>query len=118
MTLEMRSVTMMPLTDEEIAGMENSAQRREHGARRRIFFLVDSLNVGGTETQAVELALRLDPARYEVTLGCLKKEGSLLARVNGSPVKVIEFHPQGGFDSPGGIYQLARMQSFLRKGNF
>jgi glycosyltransferase involved in cell wall biosynthesis len=66
----------------------------------------------------VELALRLDPAIYDVTLGCLKQEGPLLARLQGSTVKVLEFHPRGGFDSPGGIYQLARMQSFLRKGSF
>ena len=27
--------------------------------RRKVFYLLDSLEVGGTETQAVELALRL-----------------------------------------------------------
>ena len=38
--------------------------------------------IGGTETQAVELARRLDPARYEVTVGCLRKEGPLLSSDN------------------------------------
>jgi L-malate glycosyltransferase len=122
MTLEMRPVTMMASTDtsteEHIAGMENFAQKGQPVEKRRIFFLLDSLNVGGTETQAVELALRLDPAAYDITLGCLKQEGPLLARLHGSAVKLIEFHPRGGFDSPGGIYQLARMQNFLRKGRF
>ena len=28
-------------------------------SRRKVFYLVDSLNIGGTETQAVELALRI-----------------------------------------------------------
>jgi glycosyltransferase involved in cell wall biosynthesis len=106
------------LTNEDIAGMETLVQTGEHIQKRRVFFLLDSFNVGGTETQAVELALRLDPANYEVTLGCLKHEGPLLARLHSSAVKVTEFHPQGGFDSPGGIYQLARMQSFLRRGTF
>ena len=109
---------MTLLTEDEITGMENFAHTGEHPGRRRVFFLVDSFNVGGTETQAVELALRLDPAAYEITLGCLKQEGPLLARLNGSAVKVLEFHPRGGFDSPGGIYQLARMQNFLRKERF
>ena len=42
--------------------------------RRKIFYLVDSLAVGGTETQAVELALRMPPAEYDVTLGCVRAE--------------------------------------------
>src|SRR5690349_8264936 len=94
MTLEMRSVTMTLLAEEEIPGMQNVAQTRGHDERRRVFFLLDSLNVGGTETQAVELALRLDPASYDITLGCLKQEGPLLARLHGSKVKVIEFIPE------------------------
>jgi glycosyltransferase involved in cell wall biosynthesis len=83
-----------------------------------VFFLVDSLQVGGTETQAVELARRMNPAEYDVTLACLRKEGPLLERLKGSSVKVIEFHPRGGMDSPSGIYQMLRMAVFLRKGKF
>ena len=86
--------------------------------RRRVFFLVDSLNVGGTETQAVELALRMDKARYEVTLGCMQKEGPLLQKLSGSGIEVIEFRPRGGFDTPSGLYQLLRMSQFLRKRKF
>jgi len=89
------------------------------GARKlRVFFLVDSLQVGGTEMQAVELARRMNPAEYDVTLACLRKEGPLLERLNGSRVKVIEFYPRGGMDSPSGIYQILRMAAFLRKGKF
>jgi glycosyltransferase involved in cell wall biosynthesis len=87
-------------------------------ARRRIFFLLDSLNVGGTETQAVELARRLDPADYAVTLGCLRACGPLLDRLRNSAVSVREFHPNGGVDSLGGIYQLLRLAAFLRWGKF
>ncbi len=54
-------------------------------ARRKVFFLIDSLNVGGTESQAVELATRLSAEhyaeRYEVTLGCLRARGPLLEKV-------------------------------------
>jgi L-malate glycosyltransferase len=86
--------------------------------RRKVFFLLDSLNVGGTETQAVELALRLDPERYDVTLGCLRVRGPLLQKLTGSNVSLREFFPQGGFDSPGGIYQMFRLAFFLRKSGF
>jgi len=88
-----------------------------HGLRK-VFFLVDSLNVGGTETQAVELARRLDPVRYEVTLGCLRAQGPLLERLRDSSVAIVEFYPKGGLDSAGGIYQLLRLSAFLRRGGF
>jgi L-malate glycosyltransferase len=86
--------------------------------RRKVFFLLDSLNVGGTETQAVELALRLDAERYDVTLGCLRVRGPLLQKLTGSNVSLREFYPKGGFDSPGGIYQMLRLAFFLRKSGF
>lgn len=86
--------------------------------RRKVFFLLDSLNVGGTETQAVELATRLDPVRYNVTLGCLRARGPLLEKLTGSAVDLREFYPKGGFDSSGGIYQMLRLAMFLRRGGF
>ena len=86
--------------------------------RRKVFYLLDSLNVGGTETQAVELALRIPEAGYEVTLGCLRARGPLLERLQGSQVAVREFHPEGGIDSPAGFYQLLRLSWFLRRKKF
>jgi L-malate glycosyltransferase len=88
------------------------------GDRRRVFFLVDSLEIGGTETQAVELALRLDPALYAVTLGCLRMAGPLLAKLKGSTVSVMEWNARGGVNSPRGIYQIFRLARFLRRGRF
>lgn len=86
--------------------------------RRKVFYLLDSLNVGGTEVQAVELATRLSPQRYDVTLGCLRARGPLLERLRGSSVSVREFYPKGGFDSFRGIYQMFRLAKFLRRGRF
>jgi glycosyltransferase involved in cell wall biosynthesis len=86
--------------------------------RRKVFYLLDSLDVGGTETQAVELALRIPESGYEVTLGCLRARGPLLERLQGSQVAVREFHPQGGIDSPAGFYQLLRLSWFLRQAKF
>jgi L-malate glycosyltransferase len=87
-------------------------------SRRKVFYLLDSLNVGGTETQAVELAVRLDPERYEVTLGCLRARGPLLERLSGTAVSVREFYPKGGFDSVHGIYEMFRLAAFLRREHF
>ena len=76
------------------------------------------MNVGGTETQAVELATRLDVERYDVTLGCLRARGPLLERLAGTAVSVREFYPKGGMDSIQGMYQMLRMAIFLRRGGF
>lgn len=87
-------------------------------SRRKVFYLLDSLNVGGTESQAVELARRISVAGYDVTLGCLRAEGPLLERLKETPVALREFHPRGGLDSPGGLYQLLRLSWFLRRERF
>jgi L-malate glycosyltransferase len=85
---------------------------------RKVFYLVDSLNVGGTETQAVELARRISMAGYDVTLGCLRAEGPLAELLRGTEVLLKEFHPKGGIDSPAGLYQLLRLSWFLRREKF
>jgi L-malate glycosyltransferase len=107
-----------PMADEGQSQATWHEQADAAKRRRKVFFLLDSLNVGGTETQAVELALRLDPQRYDVTLGCLRVRGPLLQKLTGSNVSLREFYPKGGFDSPGGIYQMFRLAFFLRKSGF
>jgi glycosyltransferase involved in cell wall biosynthesis len=90
-------------------------RQRDSPVTRRIFYLVDSFNLGGTESQAVELALRMSARGHRVTLGCLKAEGPLRQRLEGSNVEVKEFLPKGGIDSAGGAFQLARLIWHLRK---
>ena len=95
------------------------ASARAHAPQvRNVFFLLDSFEVGGTETQAVELARGLASAGRRVTLGVLRAEGPLAERLEDSAVSVMEFRPRGGIDSPGGIYQLLRLAAFLRRGRF
>lgn len=47
----------------------------------RVLLLGDTLNVGGTEGQFVEIACRLPRARWDVRAGCLRPEGPLRARL-------------------------------------
>ncbi|MGA8212342.1 MAG: glycosyltransferase [Candidatus Sulfotelmatobacter sp.] len=89
----------------------------EH-ARGRVFFLVDSLELGGTESQAAALALGLSQSRYAVTVGCLRARGPLLIGLREAQVPVIEFHPPGGLDSILGLYKLLSLSWFLRRGRF
>jgi L-malate glycosyltransferase len=74
--------------------------------------------IGGTETQAVELARRLDPSRYQVTIGCLRKEGPLLEKLEGSGIPIVHIDLGGGIDSPAGIRAVFRLAQLLRRGKF
>ncbi len=74
--------------------------------------------IGGTETQAVELARRLNPERYEITIGCLRREGPLLERLKGTPVEIVEVHMGGGIDSPAGMLGIVKLAKFLRREQF
>ncbi len=107
----------MPSTPVADRGV-NAAAARTRSRRRKVFYLLDSLNVGGTETQAVELALRLPASEYEIVMGCLRAEGPLLEKLKGSAVSVREFHPVGGLDSAAGLYQVLRLAAYLRREKF
>lgn len=109
---EMRGV---PVTD---SFLRTASVPSGPGSRRKVFYFVDSLEVGGTETQAVELALRMPADSYEITLGCLRVTGPLIEKLRGSAVAIREFHPKGGLDSPAGLYQIARLAAFLRREKF
>lgn len=71
-----------------IAGLENSTRdsaSAKAGAvpgtdrltdlRTPIFLMIDSLETGGSERQFAELARSLDPAAFDVHLGCLQQGG-------------------------------------------
>jgi glycosyltransferase involved in cell wall biosynthesis len=83
-----------------------------------VFFLLDSFLLGGTETQAVELARRLDPLRYHVTVGCLRNEGPLREPLSGSSVCVVPVDIGAGIDSPSGIVAVLRLARLLRRERF
>lgn len=66
--------------------------------RVRILYVVGSLEVGGAETQLVELMGRLDRQRYEPVLCCLAQGGPLEQRVQalGIPYHICGFKGLGG----------------------
>ena len=109
----MQTVSLSAPPNHDLSRAESSSQHPSEA--RRVFFLVDSLHVGGTETQAVELARRLDPERYRVTLGCLRVRGPLLSRLEGSAVTLRECYPEGGVDSLSGIREMLKLARFFRR---
>jgi L-malate glycosyltransferase len=92
-------------------------QRSANGVRR-VFYLVETLNVGGTETQLVQAALRLRSRSHIVTVGCLRAEGPLLEVLQRAGIPVVEFRKKRTLLSVSGLYQLLRLATFLRRGRF
>jgi glycosyltransferase involved in cell wall biosynthesis len=68
--------------------VESPRDRRPPSAPARLVFLLEDLEYGGTQRQALELARRLDPSRFRVELWVLRAGDDLLplARTWGVPV--------------------------------
>jgi L-malate glycosyltransferase len=84
----------------------------------RVLYLIDTLNVGGTETQMVQAALRLHPPSHHVTVGCLCSKGPLLEALQQAGIPVVEFRKKKTLLSVNGVHQLMRLALFLRRGQF
>jgi glycosyltransferase involved in cell wall biosynthesis len=84
----------------------------------RVFYLVDTLNVGGTESQMAATALHLSRLRYDVTVGCLRAEGPLLNLLMNAGIPVVEFPKKKTLLSLNGMYQLLRIVFFILRNKF
>ncbi len=84
----------------------------------RVFYLVESFDLGGSEHQAAEVARRMNSPQYRVTVGCLSQSGPFLESVRQAGIPVVEFHPGGALLGLRGVYQLVRLAWFLRRGRF
>jgi len=85
---------------------------------RRVFHLVETLHIGGTETQAVQTALRQHAIGQQITVGCLCAEGPLLNTLQRTHIPIVEFRKPKKLLSIQGIWQLLRMAVFLRRERF
>jgi glycosyltransferase involved in cell wall biosynthesis len=89
--------------------------------RSKILFIIGTLDIGGSETQLVELAARLDRARFDARV-CVMKPGGVLAEellARGVPVETLGFtgfrevawqhRPRAVFRALRGIWRLWRL---------
>src|SRR5438445_4273202 len=84
----------------------------------RVLYLIDTLNVDGTETQMVQAAIRLHSPFHHVTVGCLRAKGPLLEVLQPAGIPVVEFRKKKPHLSFTGLYQLMRLALVLRRGQF
>src|SRR5437764_14952121 len=85
---------------------------------KRVLLLVDTLNLGGTETQLVNTAIRLNSDSYQVIVGCLRAEGPLLQTLRQAGIQILEFRKEKTLLSLKGWYKLFRLLKFLIRGRF
>jgi glycosyltransferase involved in cell wall biosynthesis/serine acetyltransferase len=85
---------------------------------KRIFHMVNSLDMGGSEHQMAEVASRQKARGYQVSVGCLSSKGSLIEILRHAGISVIEFNPKGTLFRPRGIFQLLRLTWFLVRHRF
>lgn len=84
----------------------------------RILHVIDSFDIGGTETQMVQIACRLVQRGHFVTVAALRGGGVLEASLRKAGIRIIEFPKRRGLFSFQGIFQLMRLARFIRREKF
>ena len=80
---------------------------RNHLSPAGVFLMINSLETGGSERQFAELARALDPAAFQVHLGCLQKRGTFL-----------DANGMHHFGLGGSLYRWKSMKSRYRVAKF
>jgi glycosyltransferase involved in cell wall biosynthesis len=78
------------------------------GRRLKLMLVTVGLGVGGTETQILEMASRLDRARFDVLVCGLKKSGVVAEELRARKVRVVTLDGAGKGDLRV-LYRLARL---------
>ena len=101
------------------APIDTSVERTEClRAPLRILHLLETLEIGGTESQAVQTAILQAKAGHDVTVACLLAGGPLQKVLQGAVIPVREFRKQQRLLSIEGARQLFRLTCFLRRCRF
>jgi glycosyltransferase involved in cell wall biosynthesis len=79
-----------------------------------VLLMGDTLRVGGTEGQFVELACRLDRSRWRVEVGCIRPEGPLRARLDAEGIRPWATGPSS-FKSPGVVAAVAALRRRIQE---
>lgn len=93
-------------------GARSARPTAPRGRRVRIAFCIDNLSVGGTELNTLRTAERLDSARFDVSVVCLREQGPLLARFReqGIPMLALPLQRLHGITA---LRQGARLARYL-----
>jgi glycosyltransferase involved in cell wall biosynthesis len=79
---------------------------------RRIVHVITGLTRGGAEMMLYKLLSRMDRARFESSVVCLKSEGAMAERIRALGIPVDRVEMRG---TPGDLARLARLRRVLRE---
>jgi len=82
-------------------------------ARLSVFNILTNFHIGGTERQVANLALRMDSARFDLHLACLRESGELLDELKSLELPRPEFRI-GSLYSLRTLREAVRMIRYLR----
>src|SRR5579872_4419642 len=82
--------------------------------RIKLLQMLTNFHIGGTERQVANLALGIDPARFDLHLACLRNSGELLTELEVLQVPRSEFRI-GPLYSPKTIWQGIRLAHYVRR---
>jgi L-malate glycosyltransferase len=76
---------------------------------------VTDFRVGGTERQVVNLVTTLDPARFELHLGCFRKQGHFLGEIMSTGLPLTAYPIRSLLDPATAVQQLRLARDLRRK---
>src|ERR1035437_3520445 len=82
--------------------------------RIRLLNIITTFQIGGTERQVVNLALRFDASRFDLHLACLRNVGELRQELTHLDVPRPVFGI-GRFYSPRTLWQAIRLGLYVRR---
>ncbi len=81
----------------------------------RIFYMTTTLDVGGTEAQLTQTAIRLAARGHNVTVGCITSPGKYASELQTAGIPVHQFYPGNSLFSFRCLGALWSLRQFLRR---
>lgn len=97
--------------------MRNIVKTAGHAHPTRILMFIQSLELGGSEQQCVEMARLLARNGFAVTVGCMRRAGPLRRKLAEAGLELVEF-PAGSLLRPRALFQMLRLARFMRARKF
>ncbi len=88
-----------------------------HQKAKRVLLFIQSLELGGSEKQCVEMARLLSRNGFSVTVGCMRRTGPLCRKVAESGLELVEF-PVASLLRPRAFFRMLRLARFIRARQF
>ncbi len=101
---------------EDESDMNRATSPSQNGTR--VLMFIQSLELGGSETQCVEVARQLKAEGYRVSVGCMRADGPLKARLNESGLECVEFPVRASLLRPKAALQMLKLVAFIRRRKF